>query len=143
MPQFDFTTYSSQIFWFSICFAILYLAVYFIITPRVQEILDNRKKIIDGDISSAKKINHEIDSLKALAQKNNQKSNSVYHNKIESTIQKISHTRQEAIESLKKKIEENSKKSRKQLQELVLQSQKNSGKIIDEIAKNIKSKIIN
>jgi F-type H+-transporting ATPase subunit b len=143
MPQFDFTTYSSQIFWFSICFAILYLAVYFIITPRVQEILDNRKKIIDGDLSSAGKINHEIDSLKAITQKNNQESNSIYHNKIESTIQKISHTRQEAIESLKKTIEENSKKSRKQLQELVFQSQKNSGKIIDEIAKNIKSKIIN
>jgi F-type H+-transporting ATPase subunit b len=72
MPQFDFTTYSSQIFWFSICFAILYLAVYFIITPRVQEIFDNRKKIIDGDLSSASKINHEIDSLHTLIQKNSQ-----------------------------------------------------------------------
>ncbi len=143
MPQFDFTTYSSQIFWFSICFAILYLAVYFIITPRVQEILDNRKKIINGDLSSASKINHEIDSLHTLIQKNSQESNSLYHDKIESTLKKISHTRQEAIENLKKTIDENSKKSRKELQELVIKSQRNSGEIINEIAKNIKSKILN
>ena len=72
MPQFDFTTYSSQIFWFSICFAILYLAVHFIITPRVRDILNTRKKIIDGDLSEASKINHEIDSLKSLTQKHSQ-----------------------------------------------------------------------
>ncbi len=143
MPQFDFSTYSSQIFWFSICFVILYLAVYFIITPRVQAILDNRKKIIDNDLSESSKINHDIDNLKSLIQKNNQESNHNYQHKIEIALENINANRIEAINNLKKTIEENSKKSRIQLQKLVNESQKNCDQVIDQIAKNIKSKIIN
>jgi F-type H+-transporting ATPase subunit b len=143
MPQFDFSTYFSQIFWFGLCFLILYLNVHFVITPRIQSILNNRKKIINSDLSATSNLNDEIDKLKNLIQKSNLDSSHEYQHKIESTLQKINLTRQEAIANLKKSLDENSKKSRKHLQDLVIESQKNSDEIINNIAKNIKTKILN
>jgi F-type H+-transporting ATPase subunit b len=143
MPQFDFSTYPSQIFWFGLCFLILFLNVYFIITPRIQLILNNRKKIINSDLSATSNLNDAINKLKTAIHQNNQESQINYQQKIESTLQKINSNRQEAISNLKKSIDENSKKSRKHLQDLVIESQKNSDEIINKIAKNIKSKILN
>lgn len=143
MPQFDFTTYSSQIFWFAICFCILYFAVSYIITPRIRSILEQRKKVISSDLSSTADLKTQIEELKSLNFKINQDSAQNYHQKIEATTQKIHQHRQDTITNLKKTLEENSKKSQQQLQDLIKKSQEQSVAVIDEIAKFIKSKILN
>jgi len=143
MPQFDFTTYTSQIFWFAICFFILYFAVNYLITPRIKSILEHRKKIITTDLSSTADLKTQIEELKSLNLKINQDSAQKYHQKIEATTQKIQQHRQDTITNLKKTLEENSKKSQQQLQDLIIKSQQQSVAVIDEIAKFIKSKILN
>jgi F-type H+-transporting ATPase subunit b len=143
MPQFDFTTYSSQIFWFAICFCILYFAVSYIITPRIRSILEQRKKVISSDLSSTADLKTQIEELKSLNFKINQDSAQSYHQKIEATTQKIQQHRQDTITNLKKTLEENSKKSQLQLQDLIKKSQEQSVAVIDEISKFIKSKILN
>ncbi len=143
MPQFDFTTFTSQIVWFCLCYIILYLAVYYIIAPRLYDIIEKRKEIINKDIKDTGHLNNQIDDLKTAIQKNNQEANNYYQNKIEATLQKINLNRQISIANIKKTIDENSKKSRINLQKLIDESQKNSDEAIKNIANNIKSKIVN
>ncbi|WPY00321.1 ATP synthase subunit b' [Candidatus Trichorickettsia mobilis] len=53
MPQFDISTYSSQIFWLAIIFSCLYLVISKIIAPTSEKILANRQQILDEYANSA------------------------------------------------------------------------------------------
>lgn len=143
MPQFDFTTYSSQIFWFAICFIVLYLFVSLFIAPRLKAIIDQRKKIINDDLQISQNLETKILEIKQLINKNNQESSNLYHNKINLTVEEIKKNREEKISNLKKNIEETAKNSRIQLQNFIAESQISSGSVVDQLVKNIKSKIIN
>ena len=79
MPQFDFSTYSSQIFWFSICFAILYFFASKIILPRIRDILGDRKVVIDTDISYAKNLEDQIADLQLKSDTLRKSANQEYH----------------------------------------------------------------
>lgn len=143
MPQFDFTTYSSQIFWFAICFIVLYLFVSLSIAPRLKAIIDQRKKIINDDLQISQNLETKILEIKQLINKNNQESSNLYHNKINLTVEEIKKNREEKISNLKKNIEETAKNSRIQLQNFIAESQISSSSVVDQLVKNIKSKIIN
>ena len=143
MPQFDFTTYSSQIFWFAICFIVLYLFVSLFIAPRLKAIIDQRKKIINDDLQISQNLETKILEIKQLINKNNQESSNLYHNKINLTVEEIKKNREEKISNLKKNIEETAKNSRIQLQNFIAESQISSSSVVDQLVKNIKSKIIN
>lgn len=143
MPQFDFTTYSSQIFWFAICFIILYTFVSLTITPRLKAIIEQRKKIINDDLQISQKLEAKIQEIRSSINKNNQDSSNIYHNQINLTVEEIKKNREEKIANLKKNIEESAKKSRLQLQDFINESQIKSIEVVDQLVKNIKSKIIN
>lgn len=49
MPQFNFSTYSSQIFWLLVCFGIFFLYVKFHFLPKLNDILKKRNE----EVSSA------------------------------------------------------------------------------------------
>lgn len=44
MPQFDIATFSEQIFWLFVIFAILYFLMSRIALPKVGEVLERRQK---------------------------------------------------------------------------------------------------
>lgn len=54
LPQFDFTTYSSQIFWLFLCFAVLFLFIKYYFLPAIQGVLDVRDTKISDDIKHTK-----------------------------------------------------------------------------------------
>ena len=143
MPQFDFATYSSQIFWFSICFITLYYFISRRILPRVKEIIENRTGVIDSDTNLAKKIDQEVAQIKAVTDKLRNEANNTYQSKIDDAIKGSSKAREEKIEALKTKIEQDTVKSREELQKFVEKSQKESENVIQEIIKSIKTKVFN
>lgn len=63
LPQFDVTTFSSQLFWLLITFVMLY--VYFAkkALPALSSAIDARKTTIKNDIDAANKISAEVDTL--------------------------------------------------------------------------------
>lgn len=65
MPQFDPSTWASQVFWLIILFGLLYWLMATKVLPRVTEVLDARQGKIEGDLRRAETLKAEAD--KALA----------------------------------------------------------------------------
>ena len=60
-PPFDATTFSSQIFWLVISFAILYLVLSRFILPKLGGIIEERKGKIASDLDEAARMKAEAD----------------------------------------------------------------------------------
>ncbi len=143
MPQLDFTTYSSQIFWFILCFSILYLSTHFIILPRVRSILSKRHDLIENDKNLAEEINQQIDLINNEGQENLQKANQEYLQKIEEITKKSHQERDKSMAELKHKIELKVKESRDEIKKFVDDSKASNTKIIQDLVQIIKNKITN
>jgi F-type H+-transporting ATPase subunit b len=143
MPQFDFTTFSSQIFWFALCFITLYLAASRLILPRITAIIAARAKIVDANKSLAHKLDSQINDLTSKTADLRQESSVSYQNKIEETLKKSAKERDKTIEDLKEKIEEMNKKSRNELKEFLENSKTQSLAAINDLVQKIKTKILN
>jgi F-type H+-transporting ATPase subunit b len=59
MPQLDFTTFSSQIFWLIFFYTILYLFVSNFVVPKLGKILEERDSIILGHSARLERIKAE------------------------------------------------------------------------------------
>jgi F-type H+-transporting ATPase subunit b len=64
-PPFDATTFASQLLWFAITFAVLYVVMSRVALPQIGSIIDKRKARIDGDLREAERLKGETD--KAIA----------------------------------------------------------------------------
>ena len=63
LPQLDFSTYPSLIFWSIISLTILYFAMSFVITPRISNIFNNREQNIQNNLIKAKSVKEESDLI--------------------------------------------------------------------------------
>lgn len=59
MPQFDLSTYFSQIFWLVLSFGILYLMMHYVFIPKMTEIIEKRNKQISVLLKKADKLKLE------------------------------------------------------------------------------------
>jgi F-type H+-transporting ATPase subunit b len=64
-PPFDTSTFGSQILWFAITFAMLYVLMSRVAIPQIGSIIDKRKARIEGDLREAERLRGETD--KAVA----------------------------------------------------------------------------
>ena len=65
MPQFNFATFPSQIFWLIICFAALYFLLARTALPKIGAVLEARQRKIDDDLERATEL--ELQAKEALA----------------------------------------------------------------------------
>lgn len=143
MPQFDITNFSSQIFWFLLCFISLYIAASKFILPRIHNIISNRKNAVKADQSLADKLNSQLEQLSEKTTNLRQESANKYQTKIDETLKNLTAEKDKNIEGLKTKIEEMNKKSRQDLQKFLENSKAQSAKLIKDLAQQIKAKILN
>ena len=66
MPQFDISSFTSQIFWLSIVFAFLYFLVSKFIAPKAESILTARNRYIEDNINHAQEYNSKVKFLEIL-----------------------------------------------------------------------------
>ncbi len=64
-PPFDATTFASQIVWFALTFAVLYVLMSRVALPQIGSIIDKRRARIEGDLKEAERLRGETD--KAVA----------------------------------------------------------------------------
>jgi F-type H+-transporting ATPase subunit b len=64
-PPFDSQTFASQLLWLAITFVALYLLMSRVGLPRVQGILDARKRRIDDDVAQAQQFKEQSDAAVA------------------------------------------------------------------------------
>ncbi len=143
MPQLDLTTYSSQIFWFAICFIALYLAASCVILPRITAIIKNRKNIVDADLSLAKELEDKINQLEASTAQIRKEASEKYQSKLEEAVKSSTKQREKMIEDLKNKIDQNIEKSRQHLKDLVAKAEADSATAIKDLSQQIEQKLTN
>ncbi|EER22740.1 MULTISPECIES: F0F1 ATP synthase subunit B family protein [spotted fever group] len=141
MPQFDIATYYSQIFWLIVTFGLLYIFVYKFITPKAEEIFNNRQTNIQDNITQADTLTIEVEKL-----------NKYYNEEIDKTNTEIDRLKKEKIDSLeseflikKKNLEQDLKNSINQnIEDINLaakQFRTNKSEAIIKLAVNIIEKI--
>lgn len=91
MPQFDPSTFTSQLFWLIISFSILYIIVSKFGIPRLNDILEQRQRVINDDLNYAENLNAE--ARQTLEE---------YNQTIEEAKQQASHTINETANSIQK-----------------------------------------
>lgn len=65
VPQFDPSSFASQLFWLAICFAALYVLMAKVALPRVGFVIEQRTSKIEQDVDAAKTAAAEASSLQA------------------------------------------------------------------------------
>ena len=61
LPQLDFTTYPSLIFWSIISLLSLYLVMSYLITPKISNVINDREQHLQNDLLKAKAFKNESD----------------------------------------------------------------------------------
>ncbi|AJQ51385.1 MAG: ATP F0F1 synthase subunit B' [Rickettsia conorii subsp. raoultii] len=141
MPQFDIATYYSQIFWLIVTLGLFYIFVYKFITPKAEEIFNNRQTNIQDNITQADTLTIEVEKL-----------NKYYNEEIDKTNTEIDRLKKEKIDSLesgflikKKNLEQDLKNSINQnIEDINLaakQFRTNKNAAIIKLAVNIIEKI--
>lgn len=69
MPQFDPSSFASQLFWLVISFVLLYLVVSRYAIPRIGQVLEQRQKMIDDDLDRAHQLKAETEEAIATYEK--------------------------------------------------------------------------
>ncbi|HMA51870.1 MAG TPA: F0F1 ATP synthase subunit B' [Magnetospirillaceae bacterium] len=69
MPQFDSTTFASQLFWLYACFALLFILLSVFAMPKIGGVLEERAKRIDGDLDRAHQLKTEAEAAIAAYEK--------------------------------------------------------------------------
>ena len=64
LPQLDFNTYPSLVFWSVVSVIIGYILMKYLVTPNIKSILNNRETNIQNDLVKAKTSNQETDKIK-------------------------------------------------------------------------------
>ena len=64
MPQLNFETFPNQIFWVVITLVLIYLMIKFLVIPRMDNILTNRRKVIEEDLVGAENFKEKANDLK-------------------------------------------------------------------------------
>ena len=133
MPQLDPEFWFSQIFWLVITFGFTFLVLKFYITPKMSEILNQRKEKIDTDLFEAKKSREDAENSKL-----NQESSIVEAK--EKAFQIISEATEKSkrdIQSFEKSSKEKLSKKLADAEKSITSSKNDSLKAINKIATDI------
>ncbi len=141
MPQFNFATYPSQIFWFIICFTVLYLFMARVFLPRIKNIIAQRKSIIDNDLSSAASL--ESDILEAQKKSDELKASATlkYKTTLENSLKNANLKREKMLEEFKNNAEKMVESTHKKIAQTVENSKAQNTAAVKKIADLTSSKI--
>lgn len=73
LPQFDTSTYASQIFWLTVSFVLLYVLMSRMALPRISEVMEMRQTQKDNNLSRAEQMHEEAEKIEATYQETLQK----------------------------------------------------------------------
>ena len=133
MPQLDVTTYPSLIFWLVLTFSFTFFVLKYYVTPKMSEILNDRKEKIDADLFEAKQSREEAENSKMDQEKSildaKEKAIHIVRDAVEKSKSQLLISENKAKEKLSKKLEDAEKS--------ILNAKKDSLKIVNEVASDI------
>ena len=133
MPQLDVATYPSLIFWLVLTFSFTFFVLKYYVTPKMSEILNDRKEKIDADLFVAKQSREEAENSKIDQEKSildaKDKAIIIVRDAVEKSKSQLLINESKAKEKLSKKLEDAEKN--------ILNVKKDSLKIVNEVASDI------
>lgn len=66
MPQLDFSTFPSQLFWLFVSFTLLYYFLASHILPKIHDVLDKRQVKITSDLEDAARLKEEAEAAREI-----------------------------------------------------------------------------
>jgi F-type H+-transporting ATPase subunit b len=109
MPQFDVSSFSSQLFWLIIVFGFLYFLISRFIAPKAESILTQRNGFLEENISHAEEYNNRAKSIEAMREGKLEEVNShvedLHKQALEMMESHFAHQKQELSVVLDKKKE--------------------------------------
>ena len=100
LPQLDFSTWPTQIFWLVVSFALAYILMWRVALPRIGSVLEERHNRIQGDLKRAK-----------AASENAEQARQAFEVMLAESREKASAVMREATESIRNKMERKIKTS--------------------------------
>ena len=128
LPQLDFNTYPSLIFWSIVSLILGYLLMRYLVTPNIKSILNNRETNIQNDLVKAKTSSQETEKIK----ENIINSQTELKSRAQSIIN-------QALSETKQNIEKKEKELQQKLNEKVIKAER---KIMDT-QKSVVKEVIN
>lgn len=126
LPQFDPSSYPSQIFWLAVTFVVLYVFFSKKTLPEISSVIENRQEHIQSDIDTAEKLRKEAEEVQQF-----------YEESLENARLEASKSYAEAEEAVKektaKKYESFRKKSAKQIGEMEERLETEKAKVMEEM----------
>ena len=141
MPQLDLANYSSQIFWFAICFAVLYFYTSRIIIPRIVKISSKRTDLIESETNLSFQLEQKISDLKKNSEEIRSASSTSYQGKIDEANKNAIGLREKSLSDLKQKIAVMTDSSRQEIIEFATHSEQKKEEVVEDFIKSIKQKL--
>ena len=128
MPQLDFSTFSNQAFWLVVVLCCLFLLVRMLIIPRMDNILTNRRKVVEEDLIAAETVRDSAEELR--------KSITI---EVENARIKSAETLSKAKDKIKLSYEVGMAEATVITEKLIEDSEKNIGKVQKKAEKEVEN----
>lgn len=138
LPQFDITTFASQIFWLAVMFVILYVYFAKSALPKLSSTIENRHAIIKADLEHAEKISLDVDKTRNDYEAAMQKA----HDDARATITDIEQHLRDESDSQAKAFKDKTNESIADFEAKALQAQSKIKSELNDIASDLTSNII-
>ena len=139
MPQLDFSTFPNQVFWLSVTIFCLLLMVRFIIIPRMDNILANRRKVIEEDLVGAEKFREAAEELEKSITQEMDQSKARANEMLAKSKEKIKQNRQKGLIE----AEEMTRTLLSDSEKVIVTMQREANKKIEKISAELAPEIIN
>ncbi len=141
MPQFDPSSFSSQLFWLAICFGLIYFSMSKIFLPRIRDILKDRHNNINQNESLATKIQDQVEEIELVSKNLRETSASQYKLSIDQSAKEAAIQKERGLLNLKTQTMKMVEESKAEMIKFRKNSQDDCQKIINKLVADISDKL--
>lgn len=135
MPQFEVSTYPSQIFWLVICFFFLCIVMARLVVPRLMATLEAREQRLQEDWDQSKSIGKTSESLRQENLARLAEARGKAHSLIHQAIQEVQHRKSSRIAVLDEELIIKTKNIRQDLEKQTQNILNNIEPLVSQVVK--------
>jgi F-type H+-transporting ATPase subunit b len=142
MPQFDVSTYASQIFWLFVCFFIIYTYTSRVTLGKISAILEARWNETEGKKNHAQDLTHEAHQLKAQNEEKVKASKTKAHRRLDTAFKETAilteHRKHEIFSMMLKQYHQAEARIHKRRNEVLLGAEPEARLLSSSIVKRLR-----
>lgn len=142
LPQLDFTTYPSQIFWLFTAFVILYLFFSKKTLPEISSTLEGRRQHVQSDLDNASRLKQEAEDVQTAYEEGLAKARAKASEQFKNTDDKIKSNASKSLDAFKARAEQALEEAEKQLEKTKKDAIADMHDIAAEVASIAAEKIV-